>query len=178
MSKILRNDNPSSAVDLFDVGVSIPGGASYTIPPQDYPQFAASSDVIEALSDDLLILNDGGNDITNLSDAVDIIKGWFPRDVDDAFTGETLQFAGLVGVLPIPIPNVPGNTIKTALIRCPSQTPLTNRLLYSLDDGTTFHTLAPGEFIGWSLRGDVLQIQIKGNVENVEYEVTLNVVTL
>jgi hypothetical protein len=79
MSKILRNPDPINSVDLFDVGVSIPGNSNYTIPPQDYSQFAASSDVLRALADVRLILNDGGNDIIVLSDAVDIIKGWFPN---------------------------------------------------------------------------------------------------
>lgn len=78
MSKILRNDDPINSVDLIDCGVVVNANSSYTIPPQDYPTFAASSDVIRALSDIRLILNDGGNDITILSDAVDIIKGWFP----------------------------------------------------------------------------------------------------
>lgn len=78
MSKILRNDDPINSVDLPDVGVSVSALTSYTIPPQDYPTFAASSDTIRALSISALILNDGGNDITSLSAAVDILKGWFP----------------------------------------------------------------------------------------------------
>lgn len=78
MSKILRNDHPVNPVVLTDVGVVVAPSSSYVIPPQDYPAFAASSDVIIALCNNVLILNDGGNDITVLSDAVDIIKGWFP----------------------------------------------------------------------------------------------------
>jgi len=78
MSKILRNDNPINSVEIFDAGVSVSANSSYAIPPQDYPTFAASSDVIRALSNNELTLNDGGNDITNLSNAIDIIKGWFP----------------------------------------------------------------------------------------------------
>jgi hypothetical protein len=76
MSKILVNVSGFD-VDIADTGVTIPVATSYTIPPQDYPTFAASSDVIRLLSDpSLLTLNDGGNDITNLSNAIDIIKGW------------------------------------------------------------------------------------------------------
>lgn len=88
MSKILRNDDPINSVELLDTGVSIGASSSYTIPPQDYPTFAASSDVIRALSNNLLTLNDGGNDVTNLSNAIDIIKGWFPgaaSEADDFF---------------------------------------------------------------------------------------------
>jgi hypothetical protein len=76
MSKILVNVSGADVI-LDDVGVTIAGSSQYTIPPQDYPQFAASSDVIRFLADPLiLVLNDGGNDITDLSKAVDIIKGW------------------------------------------------------------------------------------------------------
>ena len=76
MSKILRNDDPINSIELFDTGVTVSASSSYTIPPQDYSIFAASSDVIRAISDSSLILNDGGNDITNISNAIDIIKGW------------------------------------------------------------------------------------------------------
>lgn len=77
MSKILIN-NGASDVEIVDTGVTVAAGDSYTIPPQDYPTFAASSDVIELLASATLVLNDGGDDITNLSQAVDIIKGWCP----------------------------------------------------------------------------------------------------
>jgi hypothetical protein len=76
MSKILIN-NQVSDILIDDVGVTVAASSSYVIPPQNYPLFAASSDVIRLLSfPDSLILNDGGNDITILSDAIDIIKGW------------------------------------------------------------------------------------------------------
>lgn len=75
MSKILIN-NSGSNQDVTDCGVTIANASSYTIPPQDYLTFAASSDVIRLLADLILTLNDGGNDITELSKAVDIIKGW------------------------------------------------------------------------------------------------------
>lgn len=79
MSKILKNNDPINPVILIDTGVTVAPSSQYTIPPQDYPTFAASSDVITALSNGDLVLNDGGTDITNLSDAVDIIKGWCPN---------------------------------------------------------------------------------------------------
>lgn len=89
-------------------------------------------------------------------------------------TGTTTQYAGSVGVTAINIPTAAGDPIVTCLVRCPAQTPNTRRLLYSFDGGVTFHTLSPGEYIGWSLRGAKTQIQIKGNVASVVYEVTLN----
>lgn len=90
MSKILRNDGGSDYV-LDDVGVTVAASSSYTIPPQDYPAFAASSDTIKALADLLLTLNDGGNDVTELSKAVDIIKGW-PIQVDETSTDSPFFF--------------------------------------------------------------------------------------
>lgn len=84
MSKILVNVLGSDVI-LDDVGVTVAGSSQYTIPPQDYPQFAASSDVITALATNTLVLNDGGNDITDLSKAVDIIKGWpIQSSLDDS----------------------------------------------------------------------------------------------
>lgn len=77
MSKILVNQT-ASPVLIADTGVTVLASGSYVIPPQDYSLFAASSDVIVLISDVTLILNDGGNDITIVSDAVDIIKGWCP----------------------------------------------------------------------------------------------------
>lgn len=76
MSKILKNQ---TAQDLFiaDTGVTIPASGQYTIPPQDYALWAASSDVIVAIATVTVIVNDGGNDV-GISDGVDIIKGWCP----------------------------------------------------------------------------------------------------
>ena len=75
MSKILKNQT-DFAVEIVDVGVTIKANGSYTIPPQDYARFAASSGVIRAMSQGLVVLNDGGNDIPVLSDAVNIMKNW------------------------------------------------------------------------------------------------------
>jgi len=87
--------------------------------------------------------------------------------------GLTSNYVGSVTTVSTPIPTVAGNEIATALIRCPSQTPNTRRLLYSFDN-VTFLTLTPGEFVGWSVRGSKTQIFIKGNVNPVDYEVILN----
>ena len=75
MSKILSSKTGFDIV-VQDVGVTVQPSSPYTIPPEDYARFAASSDVIRLLSDESLGLNDGGNDITILSEAIDIIKGW------------------------------------------------------------------------------------------------------
>jgi hypothetical protein len=82
MSKILVNNNGFD-VTIPDTGVTVAAASSYTIPPQDYATFAASSDVITRLAALELVLNDGGIDITTLSQAIDIIKGW-PIQVSQA----------------------------------------------------------------------------------------------
>lgn len=78
MSKILRNLGATS-IAIVDTGVTVAANSNYTIPPQDYATFAASSDTINYLALQNLTLNDGSTDVTNLSQAVDILKGWCPK---------------------------------------------------------------------------------------------------
>jgi len=59
-------------------------------------------------------------------------------------------------------------------VRCKNQTPATVKLFYSIDAGTTFLELLPGEAIMWPLKGAITQIQVKGSVAGVAYEVLLN----
>jgi len=98
MSKVLIN-NQGVDIELADVGVSIPASSAYTIPPQNYPLFAASSDVIKFLSlgndNGGLVLNDGGNDISILSDAIDIIKGWPVQPVTVEETPFFFDYTGI-----------------------------------------------------------------------------------
>lgn len=161
---------------ITDTGVTVPVSSSYTIPPQDYLTFAASSDSIRFLSDGSLILNDGTDDVTDLSQAIDILKGWCPQTPTEAesSSGQTMQFASTVDTTSITLPDVPGDNIATALIRCPSQTPLSRRLLYSFDGGLTYGTLSPGEFVGWSLKGATKQVYLKGNASGVQFEAVFN----
>jgi len=77
VSKILKN-NTGSIVNVTDVGRSIPASGQYTIAPEEYWQWAASSDVITYIGDLTLTVNDGSFDL-NISDGVDLIKGLFPR---------------------------------------------------------------------------------------------------
>lgn len=100
MSKILIN-NIGFDVEIADVGVTVASSSQYTIPPQDYAVFAASSDVINKLSLQELILNDGGVDITLLSQAVDIIKGWPIQPIADEVEPFFFDFADeLIGAGP------------------------------------------------------------------------------
>jgi hypothetical protein len=94
--------------------------------------------------------------------------------------GFTVQYQGTVGTSSIQVPSVAGFSISDAIIRCSSDnTPITKRLLWSIDN-VTFHTLAPGEFVGWTFKKligtstEIRQIYIKGNVAAVGYELIVN----
>jgi hypothetical protein len=103
MSKILVN-NTDFDVEMPDNGVTVLAHSTYTIPPQDYPTFQGSSDVITQLSNGNLILNDGGTDIATLSQAVDVIKGWplaCPVSTEESFFFD-LEIEA-IGSAPIPI---------------------------------------------------------------------------
>lgn len=80
MSKILKNTTISN-ISILDTGVTIlasPG--TYTIPPQDYLLWAASSDVISYIGSGDIVVNDGSFDLT-ASDGTDLIKGLFPKQI-------------------------------------------------------------------------------------------------
>lgn len=77
MSKILRNMTASD-IPIADTGVTILASSNYTIPPTQYPLWAASSDVIVAIASGTIVVNDGSYD-WNVSDGVDIIKGFCCR---------------------------------------------------------------------------------------------------
>ena len=79
MSKILKNDS-GATVTVSDTGVSIPDASQYTIQPQDYLLWAASSDVVTEVGAGNLVVNDGSFDLS-ISDGIDLIKGIFPSEV-------------------------------------------------------------------------------------------------
>lgn len=85
MSKILKN-NTAGNIIINDTGVTVLASSSYTIPPQDYLLWAASSDIITKVGDSLIVVNDGSYDLS-ISAGIDLIKGIFPSSV--SITGET-----------------------------------------------------------------------------------------
>ena len=98
-----------------------------------------------------------------------------PQFESKDLAGSTSQYASTVGTSQIPLPPAAGAIIAYAFFRCASDnSPITKRLLYSLDGGVTFGTLSPGEYVGWPVRGGLTQVIIKGNVAAVAYEVILN----
>jgi hypothetical protein len=86
---------------------------------------------------------------------------------------DTLQFEGSVGTTPIDLPGVAGGEITQVIFSCRVQAPSSRRLLFSVDGGSTFFTLSPGSMVGWEPK-DIEQVQIKGNVAGVLYDVLIN----
>lgn len=87
MSKILKNQT-ASPLNIADTGVTIPGSSDYTIPPQDYLLFAASSDTITFIGAGDIVVNDGSSDLT-IADGTRLIQGIFPNPV--GLIGDTDQ---------------------------------------------------------------------------------------
>jgi hypothetical protein len=86
---------------------------------------------------------------------------------------DTLQFEGSVGTTPIDLPGVASGEITQVIFSCRVQTPSSKRLLFSVDGGSTFFTLSPGSMVGWEPK-DIEQVQVKGNVAGVLYDVLIN----
>lgn len=94
--------------------------------------------------------------------------------------GKTLQFSGNVGLSNLTLPPTLQGKISEFLLRNPDTNNITTKLLVSLDGGTSFFSLARGEFIGWSPKSNasntpIEQIVIKGSVAVTAYELIVNV---
>ena len=97
-----------------------------------------------------------------------------PQFETEDLLGSSVPFVSTIGTTSTAFPTIASSAIAEFFIKCPLQTPNTIRLLYSIDGGVTFGALAPGEFLGWALKGSVTQIFIKGNIAGVAYELILN----
>jgi len=93
--------------------------------------------------------------------------------------GNTTQYSGTVGLTPILVPPSPGRPISEILIRCDTDnTPNSERLEWSIE-GVVYQKLSPGEFIGWTLKKnstnqEIKQIYLRGTTAAVFYEVLVN----
>jgi hypothetical protein len=85
MSKIVKN-NTGSTVTISDTGISVPASGTYTIPPNDYPLWAASDDIVTYIGDSSVTINDGSNDLS-IADGTRHIQSTFltidNQDSDD-----------------------------------------------------------------------------------------------
>lgn len=101
MSKLITNTT-LSIIDVVDVGIEINPGATYTIVPQDYGIWAASSSVVAFVGSGDLVVNDGFQDLSPAQgmgflqgsfiqkDFVPYLKENNRLKVDVQFTGDQL----------------------------------------------------------------------------------------
>jgi hypothetical protein len=95
MSKILKNTT-GSPISISDTGVLLPASpVVYTIPPQDYLLWAASSNIITYIGNGTVIVNDGSTNLS-ISDGIDLIKDIFPKKIG-VLSGNDLTPIGHVG---------------------------------------------------------------------------------
>lgn len=104
------------------------------------------------------------------SRAADIYPGFETQDL----TGSTVHYNGTMGTSNVAIPTVADKVMAEVLVKCPYQTPLSVECYVSFDSGTTFFTLGVGEYLGWSLKGNIKQIYIKGSTAGVAYQIIAN----
>ena len=86
----------------------------------------------------------------------------------EQFTGSTTTAAEVI------ITPASATSVKLVRFTCNFDQPASRRLLYSMD-GTTFHSLVPGQTLAWVLYGTVSTVKIKrGTGSDVDYEITIN----
>lgn len=89
--------------------------------------------------------------------------------------GFTIHYNGSVGTSALAIPTVADKIISSCWIENDiDNTPVTKKLSFSFDGGSTFTDLKLGESITWSPKGDRKQIHVKGNTASVNYKVLIN----
>ena len=88
MSKIVKNITGSS-ISILDTGVSIPAFGQYIIPPQDYPLWSSSDNIITEVGSGDVVVNDGSDDF-GISDGIDLLKGIFQKQRILGSTDDTL----------------------------------------------------------------------------------------
>ena len=88
--------------------------------------------------------------------------------------GSTSVFVGTIGTSPSNFPSSSGPKIlEFLLVNTSSLTGALKNILFSMDGGTTYQTLSPGNFFGWHPRG-ITQISVKGSTSGTAYELIMN----
>ncbi len=82
MSKILKNVTNSN-IDISDVGKTILANTSYTVPPQEYNDYAASNDLVGFVGNSEVIVNDGFVDL-GIADGINFMQGKYSVDLGGA----------------------------------------------------------------------------------------------
>jgi hypothetical protein len=89
--------------------------------------------------------------------------------------GASTHFNGTVGTSPIAIPSsTSGTPIAEVLIHNPPSNAHGKLVLISLDGGAGYMTIENKTYIGWSAKGSIKQVFLKGSTSGVNYELVLN----
>jgi len=81
MSKILKNNtDPLVVVSLADIGFTLQTTPDYTMNTTEYDLFAGSDNLMTAIGNGDIIVNDGSFDL-GISDGISLIKGNFPTKI-------------------------------------------------------------------------------------------------
>ncbi len=96
-------------------------------------------------------------------------------DVQD-ITGETRQYVGTVDTVAINLPPTPvaDKFVSEILFNTQELGTSVQRLLYSFDGGVTFNQIKRNTILGWFVRGQIQQIQIKSNTGTINYDIVVN----
>jgi hypothetical protein len=101
--------------------------------------------------------------------STDELPGFEMQDL----AGSTVNYSTTVGATPINVPTVANKVISEIFFKCSNQTPATIRCYLSFD-GTTYLTMLPGEALGWSVKGNKKQVQVKGSGAGILWEAVIN----
>lgn len=85
--------------------------------------------------------------------------------------GSSAHYNGSVGTTSVSVPSTAGASITSFLIE---NTHNSQNLLFSLDGGSTFKTVLPGDAYVVSPRGDLTQITLQGSAAGTTYEIIMN----
>jgi hypothetical protein len=101
-----------------------------------------------------------------------VIKADFEiQDMD----GQTIHYNGSVGTTPIAIPTSANKIIAEFFIENPiDNSPATETLSFSCDNGVTYTALKVGESMIWTPKGRIRQLYIKGSTASVDYKMIVN----
>ena len=90
--------------------------------------------------------------------------------------GTTQHFNGSVGLTSALVPSTPQGKLGSVLVRNPNSNSITEVLYVSFDGGTSYLSLARGEFAGWYPKSNssgmpIQQIRVLGSTASVNYEI-------
>lgn len=88
-------------------------------------------------------------------------------------SGSTVLYTDSVGTSAVLVPAVAGDRILSFSARCGTANPGTRRMEVSIDGGTNFWVLRPGEDVGGDLAGNITQIWVRAQANTLDYEVAV-----